>query len=80
MEQNIKIYSSSTWPHCKAAKEFLAQKHVDYIAYDVVKDKEALKKMREISGGAVKVPVISIGGTVMIGFDKEKVEQALNKL
>ena len=62
------------------AKEFLSQKGVDYVAYDVTKDKDALKEMMEISGGARSVPVISICNEVMVGFDSNRVEQALNCL
>ena len=62
------------------AKEFLSQKGVDYVAYDVTKDRDALKEMMEISGGARSVPVISICNEVMLGFDSNRVEQALNCL
>jgi hypothetical protein len=36
--------------------------------------------MLKISGGARSVPVISICNEVMIGFDRDRVEQALNCL
>ena len=36
--------------------------------------------MMEISGGARSVPVISICNEVMLGFDSNRVEQALNCL
>jgi alkyl hydroperoxide reductase subunit F len=62
------------------AKEFLSQKGVEYIAYDVTKDRDALKEMMEISGGARSVPVISICNEVMVGFDSDRVQQALNCL
>ena len=62
------------------AKEFLSQKGVDYVAYDVTKDKDALKEMMEISGGARSVPVISVCNEVIVGFDSNRVEQALNCL
>ena len=62
------------------AKEFLSQKGVEYIAYDVTKDRDALKEMMEISGGARTVPVISICNEVMVGFDSDRVQQSLNCL
>jgi glutaredoxin 3 len=62
------------------AKEFLSQKGVEFIAYDVTKDKDALKEMMEISGGARSVPVISICKEVIVGFDGDRVGQALNCL
>ncbi|MBL7204886.1 MAG: hypothetical protein ISS63_11235 [Desulfobacteraceae bacterium] len=62
------------------AKEFLSQKGVEYDAYDVTEDRQAVKEMLKISGGARSVPVISICNEVIIGFDRERVEQALNCL
>jgi glutaredoxin 3 len=61
-------------------KEFLEQKGVDFIAYDVTKDREALEQMRKISGGARSVPVIHVCNEVMIGFDSNRLEQALTCL
>ena len=62
------------------AKEFLSQKGVAFTAHDVTKDRAALEEMRKISGGALRVPVISICSEVLVGFDKERVEQALRCL
>lgn len=62
------------------AKEFLSQKGVEYTAYDVSKDRDALKEMMEISGGARSVPVISVCNEVMVGFDRDRLEQSLTCL
>ena len=62
------------------AKEFLSQKGVAFAAYDVTKDKAALEEMRKISGGALRVPVISVCSEVMVGFDRDRVEMALRCL
>ncbi|MBW2171435.1 MAG: hypothetical protein JRF69_05545 [Deltaproteobacteria bacterium] len=51
-----------------------------FTAYDVTKDKAALEEMREISGGALRVPVISVCGDVMVGFEPDRVELALKCL
>jgi len=62
------------------AKEFLSQKGVAFVTYDVTKDKAALEEMRKISGGALRVPVISVCSEVMTGFDRNRLEQALTCL
>jgi glutaredoxin len=62
------------------AKEFLSQKGVEFTTFDVTKDKAALEEMRKISGGALRVPVISVCSDVMVGFDRERVELALRCL
>jgi hypothetical protein len=45
-----------------------------------MKDKAALEEMRAISGGALRVPVISVCNEVMVGFDKNRLELALSCL
>ncbi len=62
------------------AKEFLSQKRVAFKAYDVGKDKDALAEMKEVSGGALRVPVIKVCNEVMVGFDRERLELALKCL
>jgi len=61
-------------------KEFLSQKGVEYVAYDVTTDRDALREMMRISDGARTVPVISVCNEVMVGFDSNRVEQALSCL
>ena len=56
----------------------LLKKGVPFTAYDVKKDKEALKEMKKISGGALRVPIISVCNEVMVGFDRGRFEQALS--
>ena len=62
------------------AKEFLSKEGIEYIAYDVTKDKDALKEMMEVSGGARSVPVISVCNNVMVGFDPDRLKLDLKCL
>lgn len=61
------------------AKEYLSQKGIEYTDYDVTKDSEALEEMVKLSG-ARSVPVISACGEVMVGFDKNRLDQMLSCL
>jgi len=60
-------------------KEFLSKKKIDYIAYDVATDKEALKEMINISDGVRSVPVISLCDKVIVGFNQGSLEEELTK-
>ncbi len=79
MAEEVKIYSTPTWPHCIQAKEYLSQKGIEFTVYDVTQDKDALKEMIEISG-ARSVPVISACNEIMVGFDPNKLDQMLGCL
>jgi alkyl hydroperoxide reductase subunit F len=58
------------------AKEFLSQKGYKFTEYDVTKDRTGLDEMVRISG-ARSVPVIAACNEVMIGFDRNRLEQML---
>lgn len=80
MKDKVKIYTTPTCGFCEMAKAFLSEQEIEYSAYDVSKDMDALREMIKISGGARSVPVLSICNEVMVGFDRDRVKQALNCL
>ncbi len=59
------------------AKEFLSQKGFVFTEYDVTRDRTALDEMVKISGGR-SVPVISACSEVMVGFERNRLEQMLS--
>ena len=73
-----KVYSTSTCPYCKLAKEYLSSKGIPYEDIDVSNDQEKAKEMVNISG-QMGVPVIVINGEVVIGFDKGKIDSLLSE-
>lgn len=77
----ITIYTTPTCGFCHMAKDYFKSKDVEYKEKDVTKDTEAYKEIMEKSG-QLGVPVIDIGGSIVIGFDKPKIDSALedNKL
>ena len=59
-------------------KEFLSQKGIKYADYNVSKDKVRLQEMVKISD-QLGVPVITIDGKVLKGFNKKKIESLLGE-
>jgi glutaredoxin 3 len=59
------------------AKEFLSQKGYKFTDYDVTKDRAALDDMVKVSG-ARSVPVIVACNEVMVGFERNRLEQMLS--
>lgn len=72
----ITIYSTPTCPYCKMAKDYLASKNIAYTEVDVAADAEKADEMIKKSG-QMGVPVIDIDGTIIVGFDKPKMNAAL---
>ncbi len=75
-QSKVKVYSTPTCPYCHAAKEFLKEHKVAFQDIDVSKDPKAAEEMIEKSG-QMGVPVIEIGNTIIIGFDRDAIKKAL---
>lgn len=70
----IKVYTTPTCPWCKKAKEFLRSKGVAFQEVDVTKDRRLIEEMQELSGQR-GVPVITDGERVVIGFNRQALEE-----
>jgi len=53
------------------AKEFFAEKGIQYTGYDVASDAAKREEMIKMTG-QLGVPVIVVGGDIMVGFDRQK--------
>lgn len=74
----MKVYSTPTCPFCAMAKELLRKNGVQFQDINVILDKEGAKEMIAKSG-QFGVPVVEIEGTIIVGFDKDKIESALKR-
>ena len=75
--KNITIYSTPTCTYCNMAKEFFKANNLEYVEYNVAKDLEKRNEMIEKSG-QMGVPVISIDGQLIVGFNKNDISKVLN--
>lgn len=73
----VKVYSTPTCPYCIKLKEYLKQKSIDFANIDVSLDKSSLEEMVKLTG-QMGVPVVTIDGNVIVGFDKTKIDFQLN--
>ena len=75
---NILIYTTTTCPYCKMAKQYFKDQKVEYTEKDVSFDPAAQEEMIKKTG-QMAVPVIDIDGKMIVGFDREAIEKALRK-
>lgn len=71
------IYTTDSCTYCKQAKSFFDENNVSYNEFNVGKDLEKRQEMIDKSG-QMGVPVITVGDEVIIGFNKQKLQQLLN--
>jgi len=77
MASNVVIYSTTWCGFCKMAKNYMKQLGVEYTEKDVELDPVAGNEVVQKSG-QMGVPVIDIGGTIIVGFDKPAIDHALS--
>jgi alkyl hydroperoxide reductase subunit F len=70
----VTVYSTKNCPYCRMVKAFLEKHGVLYTNIDVGDDREAAKKMVEISG-QYGVPVTVIGEDIIVGFDAQRLNE-----
>jgi glutaredoxin-like YruB-family protein len=73
----VKIYTTPTCIFCMMTKEYLRSKGIEFEEVDVSTNEEAAMEMIQKSG-QMGVPVIEIDGQIVIGFDKERIDELLN--
>jgi glutaredoxin 3 len=60
---------------CDQAKEYLSQKAIKFQERDIAQDPTALEDLKKL--GYMTTPVIVVDGSVIVGFDAEKIDQGL---
>ena len=60
---------------CDQAKEYLSQKGIQFQERDIAQDPSALTDLKKL--GYMTTPVIVVDGLVIVGFDADKIDQAL---
>ena len=74
--KEIRIYLTSTCPHCKRARGFLTENGIGFEEFDVLDNQNAREAMIRISG-QMGVPVIVIGDEIVIGFNRDRLKEKL---
>jgi glutaredoxin 3 len=72
----VKVYSIPECPWCKKVKAYLNSKNVPFTSIDVETDAAGRQELAKLSP-EMNVPVLEIDGRVIIGFDKEQIDDCL---
>jgi glutaredoxin 3 len=74
--KKVIVYSTPTCPYCVYAKNFFKEKGVEFEDVDVSRDRTKAMEMVEKSG-QMGVPVIDIGGNIIVGFQPAVFEELI---
>ena len=77
-DKKVIVYSTNWCAYCKMAKQYLGGKNVVVDEKNIEEDPEAHKELMDKIGGNFRGgPVIDIAGTIVLGFDRAKIDAAL---
>jgi glutaredoxin len=65
----VTVYTRTGCETCRAVKEFLALKGVDFVEKDIAVDPVAADELATLTQGAATAPVTVAGPKVVVGFD-----------
>lgn len=75
----VTIYSTSWCAFCHTEAQWLDHLGVPYIKKDIEEDKAAYEELISKNGGSYSgVPVTDVAGTLILGFDRPKLLDAIN--
>lgn len=77
-DDSVTVYSASWCAFCHAAKDYLDKLGVKYSDKDVESDPKLAQESIDKSG-QMGIPVIDIGGDVIIGFNRPKIDELLKE-
>ncbi|MBN1169532.1 glutathione S-transferase N-terminal domain-containing protein [Candidatus Micrarchaeota archaeon] len=63
---------------CNMAKEYLQNRGIEFVDYDISRDGKKAEEMVRKSG-KTGVPVLEINGRIVVGFNPQLIEDALKK-
>lgn len=73
----VKVYTTNSCPWCVKAKNYLKTNNIAFEELNVQDNMAAREEMVKKSN-QMGVPVLDINGTIIIGFDKNSIDTALN--
>jgi glutaredoxin 3 len=76
-QPRVIVFSTPTCSFCNMAKQYFRQKGIKFKDVDVSRDPAAARDMVRRSGQQ-GVPVIDIGGRIVVGFDRVKIDKYLS--
>ncbi|MCL4562460.1 MAG: glutaredoxin family protein [Chloroflexi bacterium] len=75
-QPRVIVFTTPTCTYCNATKRYFREKGVHFKEVDVSRDSAAARDMLRRSG-QMGVPVIDIGGKIVVGFDRPKIDKYL---
>ena len=78
IRRSVVVYSQPGCPPCTWVKDFLETQGVEFTVLDISRDENAARELEAL--GSQSTPTVLVGRKVLIGFQREKLLEALRDL
>jgi glutaredoxin len=77
-DANVVMYCTPWCPACLRARNYFKQNNVPFVEIDITRDRAAAQRVRNWAKGFETTPTFKINGEVVVEFNKDAVDKALN--
>jgi glutaredoxin len=75
--EGLVLYCTPWCPSCNRARAYLKERNIPFVEIDISRDRAAAQRVRGWARGSETTPTFDIQGTIVVNFDKEKLDKAL---
>ena len=77
-DADVILYCTPWCPACRKARAYLNEHEIEYVEVDVTSDRTAAQHLRNWTGGYETTPTFKIKDEIIINFDRDKLNKALD--
>jgi glutaredoxin 3 len=74
----VTVYFAEWCPACRAVRQYLGQRGIRSVEYDVEKDRRAASRYRVLNPRKT-IPTLDIEGQILVGFDPQSIQGAIDR-
>ncbi|GAB4533222.1 MAG: hypothetical protein Kow0063_14910 [Anaerolineae bacterium] len=74
---DVIIYCTPWCPACRRARAYLEEHGIEYVEVDISTDRAAAERVRGWANGNETTPTFDIKGTIVVDFDRARLDQVL---
>lgn len=72
----VLLYATRSYGYCAKTRQLLSNNNIDYIEYDIERSTEAARRFKSL--GDSGVPLLVINGTVVKGYNRDRILDLTN--
>lgn len=72
----VRMYTTPNCSYCHQLRRYLRERKVKFVEYDISRDE---RKAAEVANRSRQhgVPVLEYNGTIVVGFDRERIDRLI---